>query len=82
MFRFSQTRPQLRLQHEATCRHMTVTCHWAGEDTCAAGLVSLKDIEDHLLTEHGDLVAQVVEDGRVMKMTLFTFRWIRRARRW
>ena len=80
MFRFSQTRPQLRLQHEATCRHMTVRCHWAGEDTCAAGLVSLKDIEDHLLTEHGDLVAQV-EDDSEMKMTPFTFRWSRRARR-
>ena len=61
--RFSQTRPQLRLQHEATCRHMTVTCHWAGEDTCAPGHVSLKDIEEHLLAEHSDLVAQVEQEG-------------------
>ena len=67
MCRFSQTRPQLRLQHEATCRHMTVTCHWAGEDTCAAGDVSLKDIEDHLLADHGDLVAQVDDKCKEMK---------------
>ena len=38
---------------------MTATCHWAGEDACTAGHVTLKDIEDHLLAEHGDLVAQV-----------------------
>ena len=56
--RFSHARPQLRLQHEATCRYMTVTCHWAG-DTCRTRQVSLIDIENHLLEEHGHCVIQV-----------------------
>ena len=60
--RFSSGRPQLRLQHEAACRHVTVGCHWTG-DTCRH--VPLRGAERHLLAEHGDTVRRVEQRGEL-----------------
>ena len=56
---FSQLRPQIRFQHEASCKYRTVTCFWTG-NTCSE--VAMISVEDHLMLEHGHLVFHVNQE--------------------
>jgi hypothetical protein len=68
---FPRSRPQSRLQHEASCRWMGVTCQW-GQD-CSQE-TPLQDLASHLATKHGHLLRSITqEEGRSIKLSQVKF---------
>jgi hypothetical protein len=65
---FPRTRPQPRLQHEAACRWMAVTCQWGLQD-CSEE-TPLQDLASHLATKHGHLLRSIgQEEGKSIKLS-------------
>jgi hypothetical protein len=68
---FPHSRPQPRLQHEAACKWMGVTCQW-GQD-CKEE-TPLQDLASHLTSRHGHLLRSInQEDGRSIKLSQVKF---------
>ena len=64
---FPLSRPQPRLQHEAACKWMGVTCQW-GQD--CRDETPLQDLASHLATRHGHLLRSITqEEGSSIKLS-------------